>query len=86
MYIIMWYHSAAVLESKWGFEKAKGVVTRNPGILCVPAEGYGSAGDSGEDTVIISYIIDFTRPVGKPLLAILFLLLLKPFVAPLLFQ
>jgi hypothetical protein len=54
--------------------------------LSVPVSGYGSAEVAGEDAVVLSYIIDITRPIGKPLLAILFLCLLKPFLAPFLFQ
>ena len=84
------YHSILIIigvyEEKWGFEKAVGVVTRNPNLLRVPVEGYGSAATSGEETVVLSYIIDITRPIGKPLLAILFLCLLKPFVLQLVAQ
>jgi hypothetical protein len=76
--------SQGVYQEKWGYDKALGVVTRNPALLCVPPQGYGSAATSGEETVVLSYIIDATRPLGKILLASLFLALLKPFVFQLL--
>lgn len=69
-----------IFEAKWDFEKAKGLLSRNPSLFNVPTSGYGSAEVAGEETMVLSYVIDVTRPLGKPLLAILFLLLLKPFV------
>jgi hypothetical protein len=67
----------------WGLEKAKGVVGRNPALFAVPADGYGSAKGSGDETVFMSYFVDFTRPIGKYLLAGLALALLKPFIVSL---
>ena len=69
-------------EAKWGFEKAKGVLVRNPSLFAVPVSGYGSAEKAGDETVVMSYVINATRPIGKPLLLVLALLLLKPVVAP----
>lgn len=71
-----------MFEGKWGFDKAKGVVIRNPSLFNVPVTGYGSAETAAEETIVISYVINATRPIGKPLLYTLFLLLLKPFLAP----
>jgi hypothetical protein len=76
---------AAVFEGKWGFEKAVGVVIRNPALFTVATTGYGSAEVAGDDAVVMSYVINATRPIGAPLLALLFIALLKPFLAPLLF-
>jgi hypothetical protein len=40
--------------------------------------GYGSAETAGDETVFVSYLINVTRPIGKPLLALLLIALLKP--------
>jgi len=72
----------AVYEEKWGTLKAQATVVRNPNILQVPTRGYGSAETSDTETVVISYLVAFTRPFGKPLLATLFVLLAyKPILA-----
>ena len=72
----------AVYQEKFGFEEAVGLITRNPNILSVPTSGYGSAEVAGKETIYMSYVIDITRPLGKPLIFLLFLLLAKPFVGP----
>lgn len=72
----------AVYEGKFGFEEAVGLITRNPNILSVPTSGYGSAEVAGKETIYMSYVIDATRPLGKPLLFLLFVLLAKPFIGP----
>eukprot|EP00597_Dinobryon_sp_UTEXLB2267_P016755 CAMPEP_0201092150 /NCGR_PEP_ID=MMETSP0812-20130820/707_1 /ASSEMBLY_ACC=CAM_ASM_000668 /TAXON_ID=98059 /ORGANISM="Dinobryon sp., Strain UTEXLB2267" /LENGTH=168 /DNA_ID=CAMNT_0047343553 /DNA_START=109 /DNA_END=615 /DNA_ORIENTATION=+ len=74
----------AMFESKWGFEKTLGLVTRNPNILSVATRGYGSAEVAGDETLYASYLIAATRPIGKPLLLLLFGLLSKPFIQMLL--
>jgi hypothetical protein len=72
-----------VFKAKFGFEGAVGLITRNPNLLSIPTTGYGSAEVAGQDAVVLSYLINLTRPVGKPLIFILLALLLKPFVGPL---
>lgn len=66
-----------IYVEKWGLEKATQVVSRNPPLLCVRPTGKYSAGESGEDTVVISYVIDATRAYGKQLLFLLFALLVS---------
>lgn len=67
----------AVYSEKYGEEKAIGLVTRNPFILSVPTTGYGSAETAGGETMVMSYIIAYTRPFGKIFLAALFIALGK---------
>lgn len=59
---------------------------RNPSLLSIRTTGYGSAEVSGDETVYVSYLIDFTRPIGKYLLIGLLLLLSKPFLVEVLQQ
>lgn len=75
-----------VYSSKWGSDKALGVVTRNPSLLCVQTTGYGSASVAGDETVYASYLISATRPLGKVLLALLFIALTKPLIWGKLFE
>jgi hypothetical protein len=72
----------AVFEGKFGFDGAVGLITRNPNILSVPTVGYGSAEIAGPETIALSYVINFTRPVGKVLIFLLLSALLKPLLAP----
>ena len=62
----------ATYTGKWGEEKALGVVTRNPALFSIPVSGYGSAEVAGDDAVVLSYVIAYTRPVGGLLLGLLF--------------
>lgn len=62
----------ATYTGKWGEEKALGVVTRNPALLAIPTTGYGSAEVAGDDAVVLSYVIAYTRPIGGLLLGLLF--------------
>eukprot|EP00596_Hydrurales_sp_CCMP1899_P007725 CAMPEP_0119038456 /NCGR_PEP_ID=MMETSP1177-20130426/7416_1 /TAXON_ID=2985 /ORGANISM="Ochromonas sp, Strain CCMP1899" /LENGTH=193 /DNA_ID=CAMNT_0007001093 /DNA_START=211 /DNA_END=792 /DNA_ORIENTATION=- len=73
----------AVFEGKWGFEKARGVITRNPALFSIPTTGYGSCEVAGDDVVVLSYVINATRPIGGILLTALFLALLKPVIVTL---
>lgn len=68
----------AVFENTYGFEKALGLITRNPDILSIAPSGYASAEVAGDDAIAMSYLIAFTRPIGAPLLATLGLLLVSP--------
>ena len=66
----------------FGVDDAIGMVKRNPNLVAVATTGYGSAEAScakggGKDMMTMSYVIAFTRPIGKPLLTILSLCLLK---------
>ena len=61
----------------FGLEAAQEMVVRNPGLLAVRAEEAAKATDS---TMVFSYIVGLTRPVGGLLLATLFLLLLTPLI------
>lgn len=72
----------AVFEGKFGTEEAIGLITRNPLLLSVATTGYGSAEVAGKETIYLSYLINATRPVGKPLIFLLLLALTKPFIAP----
>ena len=71
-----------VYRDKWGAEVAAATIVRNPNLLQVPTRGYGSAETSDKETLVMSYVVAFTRPIGAPLLAILAgLLAYKPIVA-----
>lgn len=70
-----------VYKEIYGLEKATGLIVRNPLILQVPTRGYGSAETSGDETILMSYVVAATRPIGGPLLALLgFLLAYKPLI------
>mmetsp|Transcript_21777 Transcript_21777/g.36420 ORF Transcript_21777/g.36420 Transcript_21777/m.36420 type:complete len:224 (-) Transcript_21777:102-773(-) len=69
-----------IYTETYGFDEAIGLITRNPNILAVPTRGYGSAEVAKEDAMAMSYVIAFTRPLGAPLLALLFSALLTPFI------
>jgi hypothetical protein len=67
------------------FDQAVGMITRNPSLLAIAPTGYGSAEAAcekggGKDLMVMSYVISATRPIGKPLLALLFGCLLKAVV------
>ena len=64
-------------EGTFGYEKALGLVTRNPNLLAIRPTGYGSAEAAGNDALYISYLIDATRGKGQYPLIILALLLLS---------
>ena len=70
-----------IFSEYFPFDEALGMVTRNPNLFAVPTEGYGSSRAAcekgGGDIMAMSYIIATTRPIGKPLLGLLFLLLVK---------
>jgi hypothetical protein len=51
----------AVWSEIYGAEKTKGMVSRNPGLLAVEPK---DAPQSTEQTMVFSYIIAFTRPIG----------------------
>ena len=59
----------------FGLEESQNMVARSPGLLAVKAE---EASKSSDSTMIFSYIVGYTRPVGPPLLATMFFLLLTP--------
>ena len=61
----------------FGLQAAQEMVVRNPGLLAVRAEEAAKATDS---TMVFSYIVAVTRPIGGLLLATLFLLLLTPLI------
>jgi hypothetical protein len=67
-----------VFETTYGFDGALGLVQRNPLILAIATTGYGSAEVAGPETIAASYLIALTRPLGAPLLVILFGLVLTP--------
>jgi hypothetical protein len=60
------------------------LVKRNPNLLSVPTTGYGSAEGADKETIYLSYVIAYTRPIGGILLFTLFGLLLTPFFKQLL--
>mmetsp|Transcript_93057 Transcript_93057/g.267734 ORF Transcript_93057/g.267734 Transcript_93057/m.267734 type:complete len:215 (-) Transcript_93057:149-793(-) len=61
----------------FGLEAAQEMVVRNPGLLAVRP---GEAAKATDSTMVFSYIVAITRPVGGLLLATLFLLLLTPVI------
>ncbi|CAM9312898.1 unnamed protein product [Choristocarpus tenellus] len=64
----------------FGADETVGMVTRNPNLLCVRPSGFGGAINAKDDTMYMSYVIAYTRPIGGILLAGLFLCLSIPFV------
>ena len=71
-----------IFTENFEFEPALGMVTHNPNLFAVPTEGYGSSRAAcekggGKDMMAMSYVISITRPIGKPLLTLLTLLLLQ---------
>ena len=66
-----------IYEETFGYDKALGMCTRNPNLLCIRPTGYGSAEAAGNDALYISYLIDATRGKGQYPLIILALLLLS---------
>lgn len=59
----------------FGLEQSQDMVARNPGLLAVRPDEAAKATDS---TMIFSYIVAITRPLGPFLLIALFVLLLTP--------
>lgn len=56
------------------------MVIRNPALLSVPPSGPDGADQADGKAMVLSYVIAATRPVGKQLLGLLFLLLSIPAV------
>ena len=61
-----------------GDEVAIATVLRNPALISVPPTGYGGADQGGQDTVILSYVVAATRPLGGLWLSLLLLVLATP--------
>lgn len=70
--------SFKAFANKFGDEEARAMVLRNPNLLAVAPTGYQGADSVQDDTMILSYVIDATRPFGKILLPTFFLLILTP--------
>jgi hypothetical protein len=63
------------LSEKFGEEKAKAAVIRNPGLLAIKPDDAASA---NEQTLVFSYLVGFTRPLGPVLLPALLIALFSP--------
>jgi hypothetical protein len=59
----------------FGLEASQNMVARNPGLLAVKAE---EAAKSTDSTMVFSYLVGYTRPVGPLLLATTLFLILTP--------
>jgi len=71
--------SLDAFSEKFGEQKAKGMVRRNPGLLALTPENAATATDQ---TMVFSYLVGYTRPLGPLLLGSLSLALLSlPFQA-----
>ena len=66
----------AVYEEVFGKEEAKAMVSRNPGLLAISPED--AARNTNEQTMVFSYLIGYTRPIGDIALPGLLLLLATP--------
>ena len=55
-------------------------VTRNPLLLALRPEGFGQASGIGPDTIVYSYVIAITRPIGPVLLYGTIFLVCYPFI------
>jgi hypothetical protein len=67
--------SLKAFQEIFGEEQAKAMVSRNPGLLAVnPAD----AATVTEQTMVFSYLVGYTRPLGPVLLPLLLFLLLTP--------
>lgn len=66
----------AVYEEVFGEEDAKAMVSRNPGLLAISPED--AARNTNEQTMVFSYLVGYTRPLGDILLPGLLLLLSTP--------
>ena len=66
----------AVYEEIFGEEEAKAMVSRNPGLLAISPED--AARNTNEQTMVFSYLIGYTRPIGDIALPGLLLLLATP--------
>ena len=67
--------SFRVWESKYGTEETKEMVKRNPGLLSITPE---EAAKGNDQTMIFSYILEFTRPIGPLILGTMSFLLISP--------
>ncbi|CAM9628199.1 unnamed protein product [Ascophyllum nodosum] len=56
------------------------MVTRNPNLLSVRPTGFGGASNAKSDTMTMSYLIAYTRPLGPFLLYGLLLALALPVI------
>ena len=71
--------SLDAFSENFGEQKAKGMVRRNPGLLALTPE---SAATATDQTMVFSYLVGYTRPIGPLLLGSLSLALLSlPFQA-----
>jgi len=66
-----------IYAEKFGEEETIAMLKRNPNLLGCRAEGPNSV-EAGDDVMVMSYIIAFTRPAGSFLLALLLSLVSLP--------
>jgi hypothetical protein len=67
--------SLVAFGNVFGVEAARQMVGRNPGLLAVTPE---DAATTNEQTMVFSYLVGYTRPLGPVLLPLLFFFLLSP--------
>uniref|UniRef100_A0A7S2K6C2 Uncharacterized protein n=1 Tax=Leptocylindrus danicus TaxID=163516 RepID=A0A7S2K6C2_9STRA len=64
--------------TNFGDDVALATVLRNPALMSVAPTGYGGADGAGQETVVLSYVVDATRDGGQVWLSLLAFLLLTP--------
>ena len=68
--------SLNAFSNKFGLEESKAMIKRNPNLLAVRPE---LAAKSDDSTMMMSYVVGATRPIGAVLLGLLGIALLTPF-------
>eukprot|EP00816_Leptocylindrus_hargravesii_P002771 CAMPEP_0196814180 /NCGR_PEP_ID=MMETSP1362-20130617/41800_1 /TAXON_ID=163516 /ORGANISM="Leptocylindrus danicus, Strain CCMP1856" /LENGTH=166 /DNA_ID=CAMNT_0042190715 /DNA_START=45 /DNA_END=542 /DNA_ORIENTATION=- len=51
--------------TNFGDDVALATVLRNPALMSVAPTGYGGADGAGQETVVLSYVVDATRDAGQ---------------------
>jgi hypothetical protein len=65
---------------KFGIDESRAMIQRNPGLLAVKPTGSGGADTASDQTMIFSYLVAITRPLGPVLLPATIFLTIEPFV------
>jgi hypothetical protein len=73
----------AEFSKKFGNQESREMIQRNPGLLAIKATGAGGASTASDQTMIFSYLVAVTRPVGPILLYGTIFLVSYPFIAAL---
>ena len=67
-----------IYTEKFGKDESIAMLIRNPNLLGCSPDGPNSAQTAGDDTMALSYVVAFTRPLGPYLLGTLLGLLAFP--------